>query len=200
MDQDSFFKTDDLIRYINYVEQFPPADLVGMFGVNHAKNEGLEKQNAEYDFVTRLITSGSIINLQNFDRIGDFDEKLFIDHVDSEYCFKILMAGYKNVFFKNVFLEHRIGMAKEFVSLKSLKTTSRSLHSPLRIYYMVRNFLYLSCHYKQHFPVELSVIKKDIFNRIKNNFLYSTTRWKMVRYIAKAVTDFRKGKMGKIAA
>jgi rhamnosyltransferase len=35
-----------------------------------------------------LISSGCVISRAAFAKIGPFDEKLFIDHVDIEYCFR----------------------------------------------------------------------------------------------------------------
>jgi len=44
--------------------------------------------------------------------VGGFEEKLFIDFVDHEYCFKIKMAGHRILQTSSSILLHRIGEAK----------------------------------------------------------------------------------------
>ena len=35
------------------------------------------------------MTSGNLLNLKIAEKIGDFEEKLFIDEVDHDYCYRI---------------------------------------------------------------------------------------------------------------
>src|SRR5437016_4565785 len=98
-----------------------------MFGVEFMEEQALpgpcHPQETEH-----LITSGSIINLAA--RTGGFDEHLFIDMVDIEYCYKSIAAGYKIIQFKNILLEHRLGTTVYKKSVKNLQRTARNLHAP----------------------------------------------------------------------
>lgn len=196
MDQDSFFAEASLGQYMQCLEHFTDKENVGMFGVEY------EKKSTDYDCetedTTNLITSGSMVNLKLFQKIGGFDEQLFIDEVDAEYCLRSNQKDYKTVKFKNVILNHSLGVVSQHRSLKNFKSTPRTLHSPLRVYYMVRNFLYIANLYKKDQPETFAPRKKAILNRIKNNFLYGTNRVLLVKYLWLAYRHFKMGKMGKL--
>lgn len=195
MDQDSFFSETALDQYWHCLNKFDYRDEVAMFGVEYEKADN--RSACESETTTQLITSGSLVNLLLFPEIGGFNEQLFIDEVDSEYCFKSNQKGYRTVKLKNIFLNHSLGVVSTHRSLKSLKITSRTLHSPLRVYYMIRNYLYISRAYQQEQPNSFPYRKKALLNRIKNNLLYGKNRTLLVKYLWLAYWHFKTGKMGK---
>jgi rhamnosyltransferase len=197
MDQDSFFSKNSISNYIKCIEGLDSKELVAMTGV-----EFIEKKNADinctYTEVSSLITSGSMINLASFQTIGSFDEDLFIDQVDFEYCYRSIIKGYKIIKFNNIFMDHLIGETSLHKSIKSFKSTARSLHSAKRLYYMTRNYLYVKSKYNQQFKPEIYKTKQDLLNRIKNNVLYRKDRIEVIKFILLGIIDFKRGKMGKI--
>jgi rhamnosyltransferase len=138
-----------------------------------------------------------VLNLSLFNIIGGFDEALFIDEVDLDFCYNSITKGYQIIQFKNVFLNHSLGKISFHKSLKNLKLTPRTLHSPQRVYYMVRNFLYVNAKYKNKFKVDKKRRKKALLNRLKNNFLYGRNKGLFTVYILKALVDYSTKKMGK---
>jgi len=80
--------------------------------------------------------------------------------------------------------------------LKNFKPSNRTLHSAVRIYYMVRNHLYLSKKYKKHFSEDIKRSRKDILVRIKNNFLYAQEKPKLIKYLFSAYADAKRNKNG----
>lgn len=44
--------------------------------------------------VPRMMTSGSVISVRKALEIGGFDERLFIDEVDCEICYRAVGAGF----------------------------------------------------------------------------------------------------------
>lgn len=196
MDQDSSFEGENLSNYLDCLQNFPEKNAVAQFGPEflHQPNQpGI----CAAKITTQLITSGSILNLPAYQQIGPFDEALFIDQVDFEYCYRAVQHGFKNVQFLNVFMNHSLGAVSEYRSLKTAKKTSRSLHSPIRLYYMTRNYLYMRKKYAQAFPAELLQTKKDLLNRIKNNLLYGKSRFAVLKAISAGIFDFSRKKMGK---
>jgi len=195
MDQDSAFKTGDIKTYLTCIDAFPGKDRVAMFGVEFMEEHQLpgacQPQETEH-----LITSGSILNLAA--DAGGFDEHLFIDMVDTEYCYKSIIAGYKIIQFKNILLEHRLGTTVYKKSVKNLRYTPRNLHAPVRIYYIVRNYLYLKSKYGQRFGEDIARNRQSVLNRIKNNLLYNRQRLSVLKYIIRGITDFNRNRMGKI--
>ena len=159
MDQDSCFSDKYISTYIRCLQGLADKEQIAVTGAEFIKKEN-ERIECEYTEVTSLITSGSMINLSLFNETGYFDEALFIDNVDHEYCYRAILKGYKVIKFTNVIFQHSLGILSVHTSYKSLKSTHRSLHSPVRIYYMTRNYLYLKVKYKKAFPAEIQLPKR----------------------------------------
>lgn len=196
MDQDSYFDAEHIQAYFDYMKDYPGGDQVAMFGVETVqKPELIADLNEPVD---RLITSGSLLNLSLYVEIGPFDEQLFIDEVDHEYCYRAGLKGYRVIQFTHIFLEHQLG---ESVTVKTLKGHQKttSFHTPIRLYYMVRNFLYVRAKYKDLYQKDLKVRGISLLHRVKNNVLYGPHKWKTLKMIFTALNDFKKGKMGKKA-
>jgi len=196
MDQDSAFSEINITRYFDCINSFENKSNTAMFGIQYI-NEHDAKNICIAEEVNHLITSGSVLNLELFTKTNGFDEALFIDEVDLEYCIQATLNGYKIIRFPNIFLKHHLGKINYHRSLKNLAVTPRMLHSPIRLYYMLRNHLYLSEKYKNSFPEEIQISRKGIKNRIKNNLLYGKEKIRSMQYLLQAYTDFKKGKMGK---
>jgi rhamnosyltransferase len=195
MDQDSFFESDAITNYLNCIQLYTEKEKVAMFGVNYENR--LERMNCKSVQKRLLITSGSIINLEVYKNVGRFDENLFIDFVDTEYCFRSILKNYSLISFQNIYMHHQIGSTYNKVSLKNLKKNERSLHSSVRLYYMTRNFFYLKNLYNKHFKKEISIHRKDLLNRLKNKFLYGKGRIDLLKLIIKSYFDYKREKMGR---
>jgi len=196
MDQDSFFDEDNINRYRQCFDAYEGKDKVAMFGVEYEQRP--QAIHCEYFETDMLITSGSLVNLGLLKKLGGFDEALFIDEVDSEYCFRANSKGFKTVKLSNVYLHHSLGIAGAYRSLKNFKKSVRTLHAPIRIYYMVRNSLYVAEKYKHNLPASFLLRRKTVLNRIKNNLLYGKEKTKLLRYIWLAYRHYKSGKMGKL--
>ncbi len=197
MDQDSSFQKETFITYLNCVNTFSGKDGVSMFGISYFEKDW-DPQICNSIKVNHLITSGSLLNLQLVSVIGGFDEKLFIDEVDFEYCLRSVIKGFGIFRFTNIFLTHNLGETSFHRSLKTSKVTSRVLHSPPRIYYMTRNLLYVRSKYRKTFGSEIKARKRTLLNRFKNNILYNKERFQVIKYIAKGFLDYRRDRMGKL--
>lgn len=195
MDQDSFFDESIVKKYFECIQQYLLKEKVAMFGVNYEQE--IFNADCNCNMVKVLITSGSVINLNNYKNIGGFDENLFIDFVDTDYCFKSILKGCELVQFSNIYMHHEIGTTTQHRSLKNMKLSTRSIHSSIRLYYMTRNFLYLQNKYREHFKQEFSIHKKDLLNRIKNKLIYKSYRLQTLKMLIKAYIDYKKNKMGK---
>jgi rhamnosyltransferase len=197
MDQDSYFDESTIMKYIQCIEQFSDKTQVAMFGINHEHDT--QKKNCDFNKASSLITSGSLINLTLFKQIGGFDENLFIDFVDIEYCFRSIEKGWDIIEFPNIYMHHNLGKTSKQRSLKNLQSTERTFHSSLRLYYMCRNFLHINFIYKKKFKPDLQLLQKDLLHRIKNKLLYKNGRFKTISLLLKAWKDFKKNRMGKLS-
>jgi rhamnosyltransferase len=87
--------------------------------------------------VTMVVTSGALTNLDCWSRVGGFDEKLFIDFVDTDYCLRCRAAGWRIAVSADARLEHHLGRreTRELAGMVFHPTN----HPPLRHYYIARN-------------------------------------------------------------
>jgi len=195
MDQDSYFEQGAVSRFVSYIEGCEYKNTTAVFGVNYTEPTF---SNRVFKEVPLVITSGSIINLPLLQKMGSFDENLFIDEVDSEYCYRSRLSGYKILECTGIYLHHLLGEIKMGRSLKSGKYTPRRLHAPIRLYYMVRNYFYVLHKLPLITVTEKKEMKRGLLVRIKNNLIYNPQRWQVIKYIAKGYLDYSRNKMGKI--
>ena len=116
---------------------------------------------AETEEIGRCITSGSLVMLKAWKEINGFDESMFIDGVDFDFCDRIRLKGYTILRVNNVVLLHEIGNIKirHFLFLKVIVKN----HSAFRKYYISRNTVYLARKKKRKslvFKARLQVIKQ----------------------------------------
>jgi rhamnosyltransferase len=88
-----------------------------------------------------LCTSGSLISASVLKIVGLMDGALFVDHVDTDWCLRASAAGFRLFGVCGAGLSHRLG--DEIVHITFPVARSIHVHSPLRIYYFVRNSLRL---------------------------------------------------------
>jgi len=81
------------------------------------------------DFLT---TSGSLIPMTVLDRFGGMEEPFFIDHIDVEWCARVRQGGFRIHGVGSATMLHRIGD-------RLLMGTRLFVHSPERLYYIMRN-------------------------------------------------------------
>lgn len=198
MDQDSKFEGNGFDEYIRAVEAYGLYHDVAMFGVN----DDAEKVTDQVKAIAadQLITSGTLLNLSLFTKIGDFDENLFIDSVDHDYSIRVLQHGYKMIKFPHIHLSHSIGKLEKRSSIKTLFLIKKlkRIHTPIRCYYMYRNLLYLQKKYKGSNIAFIRLLVKLMKATLWRNIFYGTNTLKRIQYMLMAREHFRKNRMGKL--
>ncbi|MBE3094545.1 MAG: glycosyltransferase family 2 protein [Actinobacteria bacterium] len=114
--------------------------------VVYSKKDGFKKtHHKEFYEKTAVITSGSLVKTQVFNEIGGFEEKLFIDSVDFDFCLKLKERGYKILICNNATMLHSLG------EIRRVKMLNRDIiihiHPSIRKYYMSRNYIYIMNKY-----------------------------------------------------
>ncbi|MBI2313370.1 MAG: glycosyltransferase family 2 protein [Betaproteobacteria bacterium] len=84
-----------------------------------------------------VITSGSLVAMKVFERIGPFREDYFIDSVDHEFCLRARARGYRVVMSCAPLMRHAIGGPTRYPAWLSPMAVFD--HSPRRKYYIARN-------------------------------------------------------------
>lgn len=193
MDQDSAFKPGDFEKYKSLIQKEDYTN-VAQFGINCQPH--ITKLSEQPQEALTLITSGSILNLALFKRVGNFNEELFIDFVDAEFSYRVVQNGLINLMFSNIVLNHHIGNLVTGRSLVTFKNSLRIIHAPIRVYYITRNGLTLLFKYKGLSPI----MKKDVMRCmkiLKNDLIYHPQLLEIYLNMFKGFFAFCFNKMGK---
>ena len=192
MDQDSRFEPAVSTQYLNlFNEKFQHSQDVAIVCLKHGACPRSAVEASDYTFVTEAITSGSLLNIPVCRKLNGFDEKLFIDEVDFEYCYRCILNGYKIAQFEHLYLTHNLGVPKQTGYFGFFKKSSRILHSPFRIYFMVRNYFYVSSKYAKAFPKEFKLKRKQLLVTLKNNLLFSGHFFKVLFAAVRGYLHYR---------
>ena len=109
-------------------------------GVNY--DARLRNNESQFMVVDRIISSGMFLETNTIDAVGMMKSDLFIDYIDSEFCWRLNNNGYHCYIDKNVSMAHKIGICQ-----KRIGKFKVIISSPIRYYYQYRNFIYL-CGYE----------------------------------------------------
>lgn len=97
--------------------------------------------------------SGLVIPLRTLDAIGGLDESLFIDGVDSEFTARARRHGLEVLVGQGCELDHALGRREAaWFFGRQFGRLQYNYHSPLRVYYIVRNGTILTARYWRSQP------------------------------------------------
>lgn len=142
-----------------------------------------------------IATSGNLVNLKAWQSVGGFNENLFIDEVDHDFCLRIKQKGFKVFECKNILLNHKLGDIKEIKTLRG-KAIRISLHSALRTYYIVRNSFYMFNQYQNQFPDVIKARKRNLKIELRQIILYSDNKFQKLWFAFKGYCDYKRNKFG----
>lgn len=146
-----------------------------------------------YVEILTAITSGSLVPLRALETVGGMREDLFIDNVDTEWCHRARAKGFHLFGVGNAVLEHRLGEGSFRVWYMRWRWFNDC--SPQRMYYRVRNFLFL-CG-QPYVPLHWKI--RAGWNWLGNVYaycVYSPQRRQHARAMVKGVMDAMRGKLG----
>jgi len=189
MDQDSFFSKGETEKYIENVKAhkndakvfslklkyetsstkailkwpnaYIPKSIKGF--IKHSlfrkPRPGIKKES-EFEFITKAFTSGTISEINIWEKVGKYDEFLFIDEVDFDFCNKVLLQNEKILKFNNCTLNHSLGTTFTSLFPKCYYTKSKE-----RFYFIIRN----------------KFIQKFKYEKLLNNHNYKHEIWEFFR-------------------
>jgi rhamnosyltransferase len=147
-DQDSLAPSGALLGLLDLCQAHPDRDRVAVVAMSHRDRVAGRDYHMAFDVIEETplwrsvrttITSGSLVRLAALDQVGSFDEILFIDCVDHDFCLRCRHKGWLVVEAKRHVMAHSLGA----VTLHRLlwREVACTNHSPTRRYYMTRNTL-----------------------------------------------------------
>lgn len=172
-------------------------DTKGMYQSPFVKMEGTRLTRVacrigESVKVDHLISSGCLIDLEALNDIGIFEEKLFIDYVDTEWCLRARKKGYLLLGVGDARMEHDLG--DKYLRLFHKRIPA---HSPLRHYYLIRNGAWLASQAWVGWRWRIIDCKRLIKIFIVFSLL-SDSPWNHCKMMILGFWHFVKGKMGKL--
>lgn len=189
LDQDSVMSRDCMSELVKHTDK----QEVGIVCPRiEDRNMGCQYATSEtgWEYIDSCITSGNLVRIKAWEQIGEFAEELFIDGVDFDFCIRMRQGGFQILRANNVCLIQEVGHGRN----KHLfgRTLSIMNHSPFRLYYIIRNYLYLGKvhHQRLHWT-------QEVLKRLFIVMAYEHNRSQKARYIWHGFLDYARGKMGK---
>ena len=136
----------------------------------------------DVELVERLIASSNIINLYKWKEVNRFDEYLFIDEVDYDFCHKLIRNKYVIIKFNQVYLNQNFGEGQRF-SLFRKKTLN---YNAFRLYYIFRNAFIERYRFPEYKEFYDELIKMFFIDNCINNMHFT----KNISIYKKAKNDF----------
>lgn len=152
-DQDSHPEPEHLTAVEEATERFGSRAVVGP-GVVEGIRVATTATASGMAHVPSIIQSGMAIPAQVWREVGPFDESLFIDGVDTDFCLRCHAAGIPVVVLADLSMRHRLGVGETHakrVRIGPFRPIA-SGHSPLRWYYITRNLVVLTRRYGRRYP------------------------------------------------
>lgn len=191
MDQDSFFLTSQFFEEFEKINK----ENVAIFCPNPVSTLAINNENkSDAEEILCAITSGNLLNLEAWKTLNGFEEKLFIDEVDNDFCLKAVLRGFKVIRFKNIQLVHELGQVKKATFL--IKKYAIITHPPIRAYYIFRNNLYIFSKYKRTFPEFIKTRKIMLLKGLIKIILFSDKRILNCYYIFHGIRDYLNNSYG----
>lgn len=116
-------------------------------------------------YLEMCITSATCISTAIWNSVGKFDEWLFIDLVDNEFCKRLIESGYRILQIKKWVLDQEFGKivpkskkkqafwlkaSRLFNNRNIAKFSYKKTVSPQRVYYTCRNIIYVNKKLKRY--------------------------------------------------
>ena len=198
-DQDSLIAPDTIRKMFKVWETCPRPEKLMVVGcktifLNCFSNLSSIQTDKPWEEVTYVITSGCLISRKAFDFVGYFNNSLFIDYVDIEYCLRLKSKGYRIIIARDAILFHNIGNLVEHTVLG--KNVHPTHHDPIRRYYQFRNALLLHKIYRKKDPAWCNRNRLILIKIICLILLYERKRLRKMFQIVKGIWHGISGRAG----
>ncbi len=171
-------------------------DKIGIVAAEHLNLEthSLPKEESTQEILYTM-TSGNMVNLAAYKKIGGFREDLFIDHVDHEFCLRLHQNSFKVFKTNNALVYHKLGksLKKKFFNYYFFPSN----HPPIRLYYRTRNRFLVDNIYKKIMPDYVKEDRRNMLYELFGIFIYENNRIDKIKMMIKGYFDYRKNRMGK---
>lgn len=149
MDQDSSFSNNSLDSFIGRLNENDHFNTAILSPYHVTRFSRISEGGLKKTKIT--MTSGNLVNLKIHKDLAGFEEKLFIDGVDWDYCLKAGKCGYDVWIDHDCHLNHQLG-AVTFHEILFWRVVVQN-YSAIRRYYITRNKLYIFAKHVRSYPI-----------------------------------------------
>lgn len=176
-DQDTNIHENVLVDLINLMNKYK----IDSIGPNY--RDISKKEHDELSFPKFIISSCNVTRMSVFDKI-QYDNNLFIDNVDLDFCLMLKKCNYKFALANNIIINHKIG--DKYSGKFGIKFYA---HSPKRYYYIYRNYYILKRKYNNDKYFWKLYLRLFIFKHFALHFFKHQDKKKIIDNINKGIND-----------
>ncbi len=191
-DQDSLAPDDYIKTMLDPYYICEQCESIAIISPQYQTNTGIisfsktkDKEQA-YCQIKTTMTSGNLVKLETFKKVGLFDDSLFIDYVDHEFCLRVRMKGLSIIESQGSLLKHSLGNSTihNILGFKIITTG----HAPIRLYYKNRNLIKILSKYYLFEPLLIMDLRSLIFDTLKILF-FEQDKLSKIQHICKGIID-----------
>lgn len=187
----------ELVRVLKHCLRYPKAGIVCPDAVQDDEPHDLEEEaNADdhaagfdaccekshmnglhhhVSLVEDCITAGSLVSVKAWRASGGFDEKMFIDFVDMDFCATLREHGFRIYHVSNIAVHQRYGNVS-----KTFRICGKEFYlfnyPPARIYYSVRNQIYFIRKHRGRHSIRVLDRLLFLFGYIGKHLVFESNR------------------------
>jgi rhamnosyltransferase len=195
LDQDSQATPRMIDEMFDALKSYPHPDRVAVVTPCHVDRKsgfivripGVEASGVGWRIIPAAMTSGNLVNVKAASDTGGFDDSLFIDYVDVEFCLRLRSHGYRLLEATQAGLMHSLGSMERRLFIFTRVTVTN--HPATRRYYITRNGLII---WRQYWKCEPKFVIRDIWAILKECMyvvLYEEQVKEKVSMIIKGIRD-----------
>lgn len=198
LDQDTFLSKTSFDKMVNAYDSYESKNEVGLLApVHYDKGTGFQSRylrylKEPYAQSNIVMSSGCLIPKATFEKVGYYDDDLFIEYVDHDFCLRIKKQKLKVFLVKDAVMAHSLGNVKVHRLFWKIFFFSHN-YLPVRRYYRARNRTVL---YRRHWGVwiihDLEFFLKDLVKIL----LVEDCKWAKIKATADGFIDGLLGRLG----
>lgn len=165
LDQDSILPNNTIFEYTKYIKENDRLAIICPQVIDTRRVYMEIEKKHEIQYIEECITSASCTSINAWETVGGFDEWLFIDLVDNDFCKRLIVSGFKILRINSVVLNQEFGritpkslkkqefwiqMSKIFRNKNIAKFSYIKYVDPIRVYYTNRNIIYVNRKLKKY--------------------------------------------------
>ncbi len=147
LDQDSIVAEEMVASLLQCMK--PGVGIASPQIVDRNEREGFEPSDAVVP-IKRVITSGALMSLETWKKVGGFDERIFVDWADYDFCANVRKHGYSIVRDNRTMILHEMGRREYAFTLptpKGGRPFYRTNHSVSRLKDKARSWAIVEAKY-----------------------------------------------------